>query len=67
MRLKRRIDGRVGKEEYMEIQEERKPKSLVAKTVDYCRKNGLKKCLKKIYMKFIRQTELPVSVSLIPH
>ena len=42
----------------MEIQEERKPKSLVAKTMDYCRKNGLKKCLKKIYMKFFRLEEV---------
>ena len=42
----------------MEVQEERKPKSLLAKTVDYCRKNGLKKCLKKIYMKFFRLEEV---------
>lgn len=42
----------------MEIQEERRPKSLLAKTVDYCRKNGLKKCLKKIYMKFFRLEEV---------
>ena len=42
----------------MEIQEERKPKSLLAKTVDYCRKNGFKKCLKKIYMKFFRLEEV---------
>ena len=42
----------------MEVQEERKPKSLLTKTVDYCRKNGLKKCLKKIYMKFFRLEEV---------
>ena len=42
----------------MEIQEERKPKSLLAKTVSYCRKNGFKKCLKKIYMKFFRLEEV---------
>lgn len=42
----------------MEIQEERKPKNLIAKTIAYCRKNGLKKCAKKIYLKFFRLEEV---------
>lgn len=42
----------------MEVQEERKPKSLAAKTIQYCQKNGLRKCLKKIYMKFFRLEEV---------
>ena len=41
----------------MEIQEERKPKNLIAKTIAYCRKNGLKKC-EKIYLKFFRLEEV---------
>ena len=42
----------------MEVQEERKPKSLLAKTYDYWKKNGAKKCAKKIYMKFFRLEEV---------
>ena len=42
----------------MEVQEERKPKSLLAKTYDYWKKNGAKKCAKTIYMKFFRLEEV---------
>ncbi|MCI8400931.1 MAG: glycosyltransferase family 2 protein [Lachnospiraceae bacterium] len=38
----------------MEVQEERKPKSLLTKTVLYFKKNGAKKGLKKIHNKFFR-------------
>lgn len=38
----------------MEIQEERKPKSLLAKTIIYFKKNGAKKGFKKIHNKFFR-------------
>ncbi len=38
----------------MEIQEERKPKSLLKKTVLYFKKNGAKKGFKKIHNKFFR-------------
>ena len=38
----------------MEIQEERKPKSLLTKTVLYFKKNGAKKGFKKIHNKFFR-------------
>lgn len=38
----------------MEIQEERKPKSLLKKTILYFKKNGAKKGFKKIHNKFFR-------------
>ena len=38
----------------MEIQEERKPKSLVTKTVLYFKKNGARKGFKKIHNKLFR-------------
>ena len=38
----------------MEIQEERKPKNLLTKTIIYFKKNGAKKGFKKIHNKFFR-------------
>ncbi len=38
----------------MEVQEERRPKSLLTKTVLYFKKNGMKKGFKKIHNKFFR-------------
>ena len=47
--LKEQKDQRV-----MEIQEERKPKNLLTKTIIYFKKNGAKKGFKKIHNKFFR-------------
>ena len=38
----------------MDVRQQEKPKNIFAKTIYYYRKNGMKKCLKKIYNKFFR-------------
>ena len=42
----------------MEVRVQKKPKNMITKTISYWRKNGARKCAKKVYNKLFRLEEV---------